>query len=76
MPKTPQTCDVLFVNPPSPDGYVYIRDINRSGRRSRERTIWPQTSLAYLAAVAKRAGYSVALLDCIASNGVTSSLCA
>jgi len=60
--------DVLFVNPPSPDGYVYIRDINRSGRRSRERTIWPQTSLAYLAAVAKRAGYSVDLLDCIAGN--------
>jgi len=61
-------CDVLFVNPPSPDGYVYIRDIHRCGRRSRERTIWPQTSLASLAAVAKTAGYSVNLLDCIASR--------
>lgn len=60
--------DVLFVNPPAPDEYIYIRDINRSGRRTRERTIWPQTSLAYLAAVAKRAGYSVDLLDCIAIN--------
>jgi len=60
--------DALFVNPPSPDGYVYIRDINRSGRRSRERTIWPQTSLAYLAAMAKRAGYSVNVLDCIATE--------
>jgi radical SAM superfamily enzyme YgiQ (UPF0313 family) len=59
-------CDVLFVNPPSPDGHIYIRDINRSGRRSWERTIWPQNSLAYLAAIAKRAGYSVDLLDCIA----------
>ncbi|MCK5225177.1 MAG: radical SAM protein [Planctomycetes bacterium] len=59
-------CDILFVNPPSPDGHIYIRDINRSGRRSRERTIWPQTSMAYLAAVAKKAGYSVAILDCIA----------
>ncbi len=63
-----EKCEVLFVNPPSPDGYIYIRDINRSGRRSRERTIWPQTSLAYLAAIAKRAGYSVDILDCIATN--------
>lgn len=63
-----EKCDILFVNPPSPDGYVYIRDINRSGRRSRERTIWPQTSLAYLAAVAKQAGYAVNILDCIASE--------
>jgi len=58
--------DVLFVNPPSPDGHIYIRDINRSGRRSRERTIWPQTSLALLAAVLKKDGFTVDLLDCIA----------
>ena len=43
--------NILFVNPPSPDGYIYIRDTNRSGRRSRANTIWPQTSLAMLAAV-------------------------
>ena len=61
-------CEILFVNPPSPDGYIYIRDINRSGRRTRERTIWPQTSLAYLAAVAKRAGFRVDVLDCIAEQ--------
>jgi len=63
-------CDVLCVNPPSPDGHLYIRDINRSGRRSRERTLWPQTSLAYVAAVARRVGYEVDLLDCIA-EGIT-----
>jgi anaerobic magnesium-protoporphyrin IX monomethyl ester cyclase len=63
-----QSIDALFVNPPSPDGHVYIRDINRSGRRSRERTIWPQTSLAYLAAVLKEEGYSVDVVDCIALN--------
>ena len=57
--------DVLFVNPPSPDEHVYIRDINRSGRRSRERTIWPQTSLALLAAVLKKEGYNVDVVDCI-----------
>ncbi len=58
--------DILFINPPSPDDEIYIRDINRSGRRSRERTIWPQTSLAYLAAVMKEAGCSVDIIDCIA----------
>lgn len=59
--------DVLFVNPPSPDGYIYIRDINRSGRRSKEREIWPQTSLAYLAAMI-RDKYRVGLIDCIAEK--------
>ncbi|MDP3732703.1 MAG: radical SAM protein, partial [Candidatus Omnitrophota bacterium] len=59
---------VLFVNPPSPDRYIYIRDMNRSGRRSREGTIWPQTSLAYLAASVKAGGYEVSLIDCIAEG--------
>ena len=57
---------ILFVNPPSPDGYIYIRDINRSGRRSRERTIWPQTSLAMLAGVFPED--NVKIIDCIAQS--------
>jgi len=57
---------ILFVNPPSPDGFVYIRDINRSGRRSKERTIWPQTSLAMLASVFP--GDNVSIIDCIAEG--------
>lgn len=56
--------NILFVNPPSPDGYIYIRDINRSGRRSKERTIWPQTSLAMLASVFP--DDNVRIIDCIA----------
>jgi len=60
--------DVLFVNPPSPDGFIYIRDINRHGRSSWERMIWPQTSLAYLAAIAEQEGYSVDIVDCIAEE--------
>ncbi len=60
--------DILFVNPPSPDEHIYIRDINRSGRRSRERTIWPQTSLALLAAVMEQKGYSVDVWDCIGAD--------
>jgi anaerobic magnesium-protoporphyrin IX monomethyl ester cyclase len=56
---------VLFLNPPSPDGDIFIRDLCRVGRRSQERVIWPQTSLAQLAAmVADR--WSVEVLDCIA----------
>ena len=57
---------VLFVNPPSPDDFVYIRDTNRSGRRSVERTIWPQTSLAMLAGVLDKC--EVEIIDCIAEG--------
>lgn len=57
--------DVLFVNPPSPDGEVFIRDIHRVGRRSREKMIWPQTELAQLAA-SVYPKYSVKIIDCIA----------
>lgn len=57
---------ILFVNPPSPDGFVYIRDTNRSGRRSAERTIWPQTSLAMFASVLPE--HDVKILDCLAEG--------
>ncbi len=60
--------DLLFVNPPSPDGEVFIRDIHRVGRRSREKMIWPQTELAGLAAVMEEAGFSTEILDCIAED--------
>lgn len=59
--------DVLIVNPPSPDGHVYIRDICRWGRKSREGMIWPQTSLAYLAAMVPD-DLSVRLIDAIAEG--------
>lgn len=58
---------ILFVNPPNPpDGYIYIRDLNRSGRRSKERTIWPQTSLALCAAMFPED--DVKILDCVAED--------
>ena len=60
------TIDILFVNQPSPDNDVIIRDINRSGRKSRERMIWPQTNLAWEAAVMREAGFKVDLIDCVA----------
>ncbi len=43
--------DILFVNPPAPDGSIWIRSQHRVGRRSREGMIWPQVSLAQMAAL-------------------------
>jgi anaerobic magnesium-protoporphyrin IX monomethyl ester cyclase len=57
--------DVLLVNPPSPDGGIWIRSQHRVGRRSRENMIWPQVSLAQLAALLVP-DYSVEVVDAIA----------
>lgn len=54
--------DVLLVNPPTPDGELWIRSQHRVGRRTRENMIWPQVSLAQQAAVLHPA-YSVRIID-------------
>jgi anaerobic magnesium-protoporphyrin IX monomethyl ester cyclase len=59
--------DVLLVNPPSPDGGIWIRSQHRVGRRSRENMIWGQVSLAQLAAV-MHPDYTVAVIDAIAER--------
>jgi len=60
---------ILFINPPAPKkGVVIIRDLDRSGRTSMEKSIWPQTNLAYLAAIMKKEGYRVDIIDCIAEK--------
>jgi radical SAM superfamily enzyme YgiQ (UPF0313 family) len=59
--------DILFVNPPSPDGGIWIRSQHRVGRRSRENMIWGQVSLAQLAAV-MYPDYKVAIIDAIAER--------
>src|SRR4051812_22634294 len=59
--------DVLLVNPPSPDGAVWIRSQHRVGRRSRENMIWPQVSLAQLAALLSPT-YTVKVVDAIADQ--------
>src|SRR5438046_2747911 len=56
--------DVLLVNPPSPDGGVWIRTQHRVGRRSREEMIWPQCSLAQHAAMLY-SDYSFEIIDAI-----------
>ncbi len=59
--------DVLLVNPPSPDGGIWIRTQHRVGRRSREEMVWPQCSLAQHAAML-HPEYSIAIVDCIAER--------
>src|SRR6187401_2536399 len=64
-PKVQHKVDVLLVNPPSPDGAVWIRSQHRVGRRSRENMIWPQVSLAQMAALLSPT-YTVRVVDAIA----------
>jgi anaerobic magnesium-protoporphyrin IX monomethyl ester cyclase len=59
--------DVLLVNPPAPDGGIWIRTQHRVGRRSREEMVWPQCSLAQLASMLQPE-YSVAVIDAIAER--------
>jgi len=61
------TVDVLLVNPPAPDGGIWIRSQHRVGRRSRENMLWPQVSLATMAACL-HPDYTVEVVDAIATG--------
>jgi radical SAM superfamily enzyme YgiQ (UPF0313 family) len=50
-PRTSEMVDILLVNPPTPDGGLWIRTQHRVGRRTRENMVWPQVSLAQMAAL-------------------------
>src|SRR5437867_11059006 len=65
--RPPTAVDVLLVNPPSPDGGIWIRSQHRVGRRSRENMLWPQVSLATLASCLMP-DYTVEVADCIATR--------
>jgi anaerobic magnesium-protoporphyrin IX monomethyl ester cyclase len=54
--------DILLVNPPTPDGDLWIRTQHRVGRRTRENMVWPQVSLAQMAALLYPE-YKVAVID-------------
>jgi len=58
--------DLLFVNPPAPDGGIWIRSQHRVGRRSREGMIWPQVDLAQMAALFP--DYRLAIVDAVAER--------
>jgi radical SAM superfamily enzyme YgiQ (UPF0313 family) len=65
--RTAEMVDVLLVNPPSPDGGVWIRSQHRVGRRSRENMIWPQVELATMAACL-HPDYKVEVVDGIGTR--------
>lgn len=65
--RSPEAVDVLLVNPPSPDGAIWIRSQHRVGRRSRENMVWPQVSLAQMAAILAP-DYTVKIVDAIAER--------
>jgi radical SAM superfamily enzyme YgiQ (UPF0313 family) len=65
--RGPDAVDVLLVNPPAPDGGIWIRSQHRVGRRSRENMVWPQVSLATMAACL-HPDYRVEVIDAIAAR--------
>jgi len=65
--ELPSNVDVLLVNPPTPDGAIWIRSQHRVGRRSRENMVWPQVSLVQLAALLSDR-YTVKVVDAVAER--------
>jgi len=65
--RSAEAVDVLLVNPPAPDQAIWIRSQHRVGRRSRENMIWPQCSLAQMAALLMP-DYRVEVVDAIATR--------
>jgi radical SAM superfamily enzyme YgiQ (UPF0313 family) len=61
-PRGGGAVDVLLVNPPTPDGGYWIRTQHRVGRRTRENMVWPQVSLAQMAALLSPV-YKVGIID-------------
>jgi anaerobic magnesium-protoporphyrin IX monomethyl ester cyclase len=62
LSRSPEMVDVLLVNPPTPDGDLWIRTQHRVGRKTRENMVWPQVSLAQLGAMLFPE-YSVKVID-------------
>jgi radical SAM superfamily enzyme YgiQ (UPF0313 family) len=60
--RSPEAVDILLVNPPTPDGGLWIRTQHRVGRRTRENMVWPQVSLAQMAAMLHPV-YRVKIID-------------
>ncbi len=67
FPRSSEAVDILLVNPPTPDGALWIRSQHRVGRRTRENMVWPQVSLAQMAALLHPV-YTLKILDCNATR--------
>ncbi len=60
--RSKDAVDIVLVNPPTPDGDLWIRTQHRVGRRTRENMVWPQEELAQMAALLHPT-YEVAIID-------------
>jgi radical SAM superfamily enzyme YgiQ (UPF0313 family) len=67
VPRPDEAVDIMLVNPPTPDGGLWIRTQHRVGRRTRENMVWPQVSLAQMAALLHPV-YKVKVVDCNAER--------
>jgi anaerobic magnesium-protoporphyrin IX monomethyl ester cyclase len=65
--RSEEAVDIMLVNPPTPDGELWIRTQHRVGRRTRENMVWPQVSLAQMAALLHPV-YKVKVVDCNAER--------
>lgn len=64
----------LLLNPMMLSGICYMKEISRCGRKSITNEIWPQTGLAYLAAVLKENGMDVKIIDAMADKSTLSDI--
>jgi radical SAM superfamily enzyme YgiQ (UPF0313 family) len=60
------TLRVLFLNPPDLGGQVWMKEVGRCGRRAIANELWPQTGLAYLAAMVEGEDHRARIIDAMA----------
>lgn len=63
---------IVVLNPPMDNGVIYMKELGRCGRKSVAGEVWPQTGLAYIAAVLREAGHEILFMDAMASRLSTS----
>ncbi len=59
--------NILFLNPPSLKNEIFMKEIGRCGRKTVAGELWPQTGLAYLAAIATESGNNAKIIDGMAT---------
>ena len=73
-PRGPEAVDIMLVNPPTPDGGLWIRTQHRVGRRTRENMVWPQVSLAQMGALLVPT-YKIKIIDANAETDGLENIC-
>ena len=66
LSKSQASLRVLFLNPPSLTGELWMKEVGRCGRKAIGGELFPQTGLAYLAAMVEREGQTARIIDAMA----------